>query len=168
MATLHDISLALLDRSLTQLATVIDIGAKHCAEKKIEEAVLLNDRLFPDMFPLVKQVQVACDFSKSCAARLSGGQAPSFDGTDASFADVSARIQKTREYLATITPEMINGLDDKMVSVRTREGERPMPALTYVQRMVLPNVFFHCVTAYNVLRHNGVAVGKGDFVGAID
>jgi uncharacterized protein len=168
MAAFHDVSLGALDRCLVQLAAVLGVGAQYCADKKFDEGVLLNARLFPDMFPLVKQVQVACDFSKSCAARLSGGQAPSFDGVDVSFVEMQSRVARTRDYLATVTAAQLDGAETKIVSVRTRDGERPMPALTYVQRMVLPNVFFHCVTAYNILRHNGAPVGKADFVGVVD
>jgi uncharacterized protein len=167
MPSLYNCSLTLVDRALVQLSAVLDKGAAFCAERKLDDTVLTGDRLFADMFTLTRQVQVACDFSKGCAARLSGAEAPKFEDTEKTFEELKARIQKTRDYVATVSADTVNAMDGKTVSVRTREGEVQMDSLKYVQVMVMPNVYFHACTAYNILRHNGVPVGKGDFVGSM-
>lgn len=167
MPALTDMSSVMLDRALAQLAVVLDKAKAHCAERKIDEAVLLGMRLYPDMFALTRQVQTACDFSKFCVARIAGIDAPKFDDDEKSFDDLLARIARTRAFIAGVPAAQIDGQEHKPVTIKMRERELHTEALPYVQRMVLPNVFFHCATAYGILRHAGVPLGKADFIGAL-
>jgi uncharacterized protein len=161
----YDITIPTLDRTLQQLSHLLDKGAAYAAERKVEESVLLGMRLFPDMFPLLRQVQIACDFGKGCAARLAGVDVPKYEDHEKTIAELQARITKVREYMASFKPEQINGAETRTITLTVRGQEMSMPGAVYVQRMAIPNLYFHATTAYNLLRHAGVPIGKGDFLG---
>jgi uncharacterized protein len=151
--------------ALNNLAAILAKGAAHAEAKKIDPTVLINARLFPDMFPLVRQVQIACDSAKGGATRLAGMEPPKDEDTEKSFAELIARCQKTIAYLQTLTATQIDGCEDKTITWQSRSSSYSMQGLPYLHRHVLPNVYFHITTAYNILRHNGVEIGKKDFLG---
>lgn len=152
-------------RALENLRHILARGAAHCEARKIDPSALIQFRLYPDMRPLTFQVQVACDMAKGCVARLSGGEAPKFEDNEQTFADLESRIDRTLAYLRGIKAEQIDDTEEKPVTLKTPRGDLNFQGLAYVQGFVLPNVYFHCATAYNILRHNGVEVGKMDFLG---
>lgn len=154
-----------LTRALTQLRHVLAKGAAHGEARKIEESALVGFRLFPDMRPLSFQVQVACDMSKGCVARLAGVEAPKFEDTEKTFAELDARIERTLAFIATVNAAQIDGSEQKPITLKTPRGEMSFEGLGYVQYFVLPNVYFHVTTAYNILRHNGVELSKFDYLG---
>ncbi|HUP29179.1 MAG TPA: DUF1993 domain-containing protein [Usitatibacter sp.] len=152
-------------RALNSLADVLEKAEAHAAAKKIEPKAFLDSRLYPDMFPLVKQVQIASDSAKGGVARLAQQPPPSFEDNEASFAELVQRCRKTVAYLQTIKPEQMDGGEDRTVTWKTRSAEKSMQGLPYLLHHVIPNVYFHVTTAYAILRHNGVEVGKQDFLG---
>jgi hypothetical protein len=151
--------------ALSNLAVILEKGAAHAEAKKIDPAVLVNSRLYPDMFALVRQVQIACDSAKTGAARLAGVEPPVYEDSETTFAELIARCKKTVAYLQTLTAEQIDGSEDKTIAWQTRSSSKSMQGLPYLNRHVLPNLYFHAVTTYNILRHNGVELGKKDFLG---
>jgi hypothetical protein len=153
-------------RSLTNLIGILEKGAAHCEARKIDPAVLVGARLFPDMFPLSRQVQIAADIAKAGAARLAGQEPPSYEDTETTFPQLIERLRKTITYLQGFREEQYAGAEDRAVSWKSRFGERQMQGLQYLQNFVQPNVYFHSATTYNILRHNGVEIGKQDFLGA--
>jgi hypothetical protein len=165
--TIHDASVRAITRALTNLVHVLEKAAAHCEAKKIEPSVLVNARLFPDMFPLSKQVQIATDVAKIGTSRLAGVEAPKWEDNETTFADLIARVKKTLAYLETVKTDQLNPAADRAVTFPAQGESATLPGPTYLMTRVLPNVFFHCTTTYNILRHNGVEIGKGDFLGAI-
>ena len=152
-------------RSLTNLAALLEKAAAHADSRKIEPAALLNARLFPDMLPFTRQIQLATDTASSGVARLAGSEIPLFDHNESTFDELIARVHKTIQYLESIKPEQLDGSEDRTVSWQSRSSTKSMQGLPYVMNHLLPNVFFHVTTAYNILRHNGVELGKMDFLG---
>ena len=152
-------------RSLKTLDSILGKAAVHAHTRKIDEAVFLSSRLFPDMFPLVRQVQLVTDTAKSGAGRLAGAEFPAYEDKEATFQELQQRIRDTVTYLQTLTPAQIDGSEDKTVSWQTRSSTRTMLGLPYLMEHLLPNVHFHVTTAYAILRHNGVELGKKDFLG---
>ena len=150
---------------LNNLAIILEKGAAHAEAKKIDPSVLVNARLYPDMFALVRQVQIACDSAKGGAARLAGVEPPVHEDNEKTFAELVARCKKTVVFLETLTAAQIDGSEDKTVTWQTRSSSKSMQGLPYLNRHVLPNLYFHAVTTYNILRHNGVELGKKDFLG---
>jgi hypothetical protein len=163
--SMYQATVPAITRSLNNLVTILEKGAAHAEAKKIDPAVLINSRLFPDMFPLAKQVQIASDIAKGGAARLAGAEAPSFEDNETSFPELVERLRKTVAYLETLKPEQIDGSEDKTVTWQTRSATKSMQGMPYLMNHVLPNVHFHVTTAYNILRHNGIEIGKQDFLG---
>ncbi len=161
----YDVTIPALDRALQQLSKVLDKGAAYALEHKVDESVLLSMRLYPNMFALMRQVQVACDFSKGCAARLAGVEVPKHEDHEKTFADLQARIALVRSYLASFKPEQINGAETRTITMKLGGEDRQFVGQAYALHMVLPNVYFHCVTAYDILRHAGVPLSKSDFIG---
>jgi uncharacterized protein len=162
---MFDISIPHLTHYLRTLSTILKKAEAHCEAKKIDSAVLLNFRLFPDMLPFTRQVQIACDFAKGCGARLAGVAVPSYEDTEKTFADLQARIAKTIDFLAGFTKEQLAGGASRNVSIKVAGKEHTMTGTDYFSGFVVPNFYFHMTTAYNILRHNGVELGKGDFMG---
>ena len=163
--SMYQASIPTMVRALTNLTAVLEKGAAQLDAKKIDPAVLVASRLYPDMFPLVKQVQIASDISKGGAARLAQVDPPAFEDNEASFPDLVARLRKTIAFLETLKPEQIDGSEERTVTWQTRTSTKSMQGMPYLLTHVLPNVFFHVTTAYNILRHNGVEIGKQDFLG---
>jgi uncharacterized protein len=152
-------------RALNNLAGILEKGAAHAQARKIDEKALLNSRLFADMFPLVRQVQIATDTARSGAGRLAGSDFPAYEDNETTFAQLATRIQNTVRYLETLEPKQIDGSEDKTISWQSRSSTKSMQGQPYLFQHLLPNVYFHVTTAYNILRHNGIEVGKKDFLG---
>jgi hypothetical protein len=167
MPTMYDASIPVITRALTNLIGVLEKGAAHAEAKKLEPTVLPSSRLYPDMFPLSRQVQIASDIAKSGVARLAQTEAPKWEDNEATFAELIERVKKTIAYLESLKPAQF---DDgaRTVSFQAQGQPRTMKGALYLQQRVIPNVYFHCTTTYNILRHNGVEVGKGDFLGPIE
>jgi uncharacterized protein len=163
--SMYQASVPAFVRALNNLAAILEKGAAHARAHKIDEAVLLGSRLFPDMLPLTKQVQLASDSAKSGAGRLAGAEFPAFEDKESTFQELVQRIRNTVTYLETLRPEQIDGSEDKTVSWQTRSSTKSMQGLPYLMYHVLPNVHFHVTTAYAILRHNGIEIGKKDFLG---
>jgi hypothetical protein len=157
-------SLPVFAHMLTNLSYFLDKGAAYAEAKKFDPANLLNYRLAPDMLPFTKQVQIACDAAKLCAARIAGVDAPKFDDNEASFPELKARIAKTLDFLASVPADKLDGTEDKDISFPSGGSTRTMKAQAYLTTWALPNMFFHVTTAYAILRHNGVELGKGDYL----
>lgn len=163
--SMYGASVPVFARALANLAAILDKGAAYAQARKIDEAVLLNSRLYPDMFALTRQVQIATDTARSGAARLAGVEFPAYEDKEATFAELKKRIQDTIAFLETLKPQQIDGSEDRTITWQTRSSSKSMQGLPYLFAHLLPNVHFHVATAYNILRHNGVEVGKKDFLG---
>jgi hypothetical protein len=152
-------------RALNNLMAILEKGAAHAEAKKIEPSILITSRLYPDMLPLVRQVQIASDIARRGAARLAELEAPQMEDTETTFPELIARLQKTVAYLETLTPEQIDGTEEKSISLPIGKETMNFEGLPYVLYFILPNVYFHVTTTYNILRHCGVEIGKRDFLG---
>ncbi|BDU58881.1 hypothetical protein LMORI2_18630 [Limnohabitans sp. MORI2] len=156
-------------RTLTALSGILEKGAASAQARKIDPLVLTSARLAPDMFPLTKQVQIACDVGKLGFARLSGIEAPKFADTETTFEELQARIAKTIDYLRTVTAESLVGVEDKVVSFPAGpERVLKLKGRDFLYQWMTPNLYFHTTTAYAILRHNGVDVGKLDYLKGAD
>jgi hypothetical protein len=167
MPTMYDASVTTVTRDLTNLIGVLEKGAAYAEARKIESAVLIGSRLYPDMFPLSRQVQIASDVARIGTSRLAQVEAPKYEDNEATFPELVERVRKTIAYLATLKPELFDD-GTRMVTFPTQTDSRTWPGSRYLYQRVLPNVFFHCTTAYDILRHNGVEIGKADFLGPLD
>jgi uncharacterized protein len=162
--SIYNASVPVFDRHLAMMQGYLAKGAAYAAEKKLDDTVLTHMRIYPDMFPLTRQVMIACDFAKGASARLAGIEVPKFEDTEKTFAELQARCQKTRDFLNTLKPEQFAGAEAKKITITI--GGNPVEFIgePYLLNFVFPNFYFHSTTAYNLLRHAGVPVGKGDFV----
>lgn len=151
--------------SLKALSRILAKAEAHCAARKINPAVLFSDRLYPDMLPLSMQVSLACDHAKGAAARLAGIDVPRHEDDQKDFSDLQARIDRTIEFLDSIPADAFRGAEQRHIHVKAGPRELDFPALQYFYGYALPNFYFHMTTAYNILRHNGVEIGKADFLG---
>jgi hypothetical protein len=165
--SVYAFSVDIFIHSLGSLAAILEKGAAYAAAKKFDASVLAGSRLAPDMLPLTRQVQIACDIAKNSSARLAGIEPPRFEDNEKTFEELRARIAKTLEYLKTISPSALEGSEERDIKVPAGERTLEFKGLAYVQRWALPNVFFHIATAYDILRHNGVEIGKRDFLGGL-
>ena len=163
--SMYDASLAPFIRMLGNLSAILHKAEAYAAERKIEPGVLLNARLAPDMYPLVRQVQIASDTVKGCAARLAGIDIPSYADSESSFAELQERIAKTQAFLHNIAAEQLDGSEGKSISLNFPGMELKFTGQEYLLHFVLPNFYFHLTTAYAILRHNGLDIGKMDFLG---
>lgn len=163
--SLYKITVPFLTHQLTSLNELLAKAEKHATAKKIDPTVLLQARLFPDMFPLIKQVQIATDMAKGAAARLANVPIPSFEDTEVTFAELHARIDKCNDFIGSLSEEQFAEAACRSIQLKVGSYELSFNGDTYVTQWVLPNVFFHITTAYNILRHNGVELGKKDFLG---
>ena len=152
---------------LKNLAAILDKAAGQAAERKIDPAVLLNDRLAPDMFPLVRQVQIASDHAKGASARLAGIDVPKFEDVEKSFDDLQQRLARVTEFVKSISPDQIDGSEEREITLPIGGQSMAFKGQTYLLHFALPNFYFHLTTAYAILRHNGVVIGKRDFIGVI-
>jgi len=162
---LSDILVPSIDRSLKNLSAVLDKGAAFAEKKQIEGTVLTGSRLAPDMFPLSRQVQIACDIAKGAAARLSGTDIPKYEDTETTFPELKARIEKTLAFVNGIDADKFKNAGEREIVLNTRRGDQKFTGVTYLREFVLPNVYFHVTAAYTILRHNGVDLGKSDYLG---
>jgi hypothetical protein len=152
---------------LTALSGVLDKAQAHATAKKFDPAILLAARLAPNMFPLSRQVQIACDFAKGASARLAGAAVPGWPDQEKTFAELQERIRKTVDFVRTFKAAQIDGSEDREVSVSIAGQPVTFKGQPYLIQFVLPNFYFHTSVAYAILRHNGVELGKRDFVGAV-
>ena len=154
------------NRMLGNLSKILDKAAAFAEARKVEPAVLLNARLAPDMFALTRQVQSACDMAKGAAGRLSGSEIPKFEDNETSIAELKARVARTLAFINGIDAAGYEGSEEREIVLQLRSGELRFNGLVYLRDFVLPNVYFHVTAAYLILRHNGVELGKTDFIGA--
>ena len=150
---------------LGALSGILGKAEAHCKAKNIQEEVLLSARLYPDMFPLARQIQTACDFAVKGCARLTGSEVPSTPDTEKSFADLQARIAKTVEYVKSYKPAQFDGADSRDVTFPAGGGNLTLKGQQFLSSFSFPNFYFHAATAHGILRHNGVEIGKRDFLG---
>jgi uncharacterized protein len=153
-----------MDRTLGALSGILTKAEAHVAANDIKPDALLTFRLFPDMLPFTRQVQLACDFAARAAARLAGAEPQAFPDTEASFGELLTRIAAARAYMATYPAAAYDGADTRTVTIRMRGQDVSMPGLAYLTLYSLPQFHFHATTAYNILRHNGVVIGKADYM----
>jgi len=163
--SMHAMSVDVFTHALGSLSAFLEKGQAHATQKKFEPAVLLASRLAPDMFPLTRQVQLACDLAKNSIARLVGQEPPRFPDTETSFEELHARIARTIDYLKSVPASALEGAETRDLKVPTRGETLEFKGLAFLQHWAIPNVFFHVTTAYLILRHNGVELGKRDFLG---
>ena len=154
-------------RALTNLRAILEKAAAHAEAKKIAPSVLVNARLYPDMFPLSRQVQTATDTAKGAVSRLAGMEPPKYEDNESTFPELVARIDKTIAILEKFKPEQIDGSEDKTITLPMRDRTLTFKGMPYLLDYVLPNFYFHVITAYAILRHSGVEIGKQDFLGKI-
>ncbi|MDH0344179.1 DUF1993 domain-containing protein [Chromobacterium haemolyticum] len=165
--SMYQASVPALIRGLNNLSAILDKAAADAAARNIAPDVLLNARLAPDMFALTRQVQIASDSAKGCAARLAGVEVPSYADDEASFADLQQRIAKTVAFLQGFNAAQIDGSEAREVVLKVRGDEIRFSGQNYLLGFVLPNFYFHITAAYAILRHNGVALGKMDYLGGV-
>jgi hypothetical protein len=165
--SVYDQSIARMTHMLGNLDKIVSKAESYAEENNIEPEVLLQARLHPTMRNFIFQVQVATDISKGCAARLSGSEVPKWDDDQASFADVHARIKKALDYLASFKPEQFEGSETLELEIKLRSHVVNFTGQSYLLGFVLPNLYFHVATAYNILRHNGLDLAKPDFIGGL-
>jgi len=163
--TIYDAAIPVLKRGLTNLSAILAKAEASAEARKIDPAVFLASRLAPDMFPLSRQVQLVSDGAKGGAARLAGVEAPSFPDTETTFAELQERIAKTIAYLDSFRTEQFAGAEGREIVFKTPNGDFNFTGQSFLLTFVLPNSFFHVTTAYNILRHNGVDLGKFDYLG---
>ena len=163
--TPYELSVPAFQRGFAVLSKLLDKAEAFAEEKKIKPEILVNARLAPDMLSLAGQIQRLSDTAKGAAARLTGTEAPSFPDDETTLGDLRARIEKTTAYLVSVPKAAFEGAEDRTVVLKTRGGEMSSSGKDYLLTFVLPNFYFHLTTAYAILRHNGVAVGKLDFLG---
>jgi len=164
---MYSLSIPVFRRTLTNLSMILDKAAAHAEVRKIDPAVLLGARLYPDMLPLTRQVQLASDFSKGTAARLAGDAPPKFDDVEVSFAELQERIARTITFLDGFKPEKIEGSEQRAIEIKTPDRTLRFSGLDFLAHWALPSFFFHVTTAYAILRHNGLEIGKQDFLGPV-
>jgi hypothetical protein len=151
--------------SLRNLAAILDKAAAHCEARKIDPLVLTGARLYPDMLPFTSQVQIACDTAKGAVARLAGAEIPKHEDTERTFDELKARIDKTIAFLQSVPASLIDGTEDKALHIKLGRLEVDWKGMQYLLGFALPNFYFHFTTAYDILRHNGVELGKRDYIG---
>ncbi len=150
---------------LKNLSAILDKAQAYVDAKKIDPTVLTSYRLYPDMFTMARQVQVACDTAKGAVARLAGVDIPTHEDTEQTLAELKARVAKTIEFIGTIKPVQIDGTEDKAIVLKLRGQEVKFTGMQYLLGFAQPNFYFHVTTAYDILRHNGVELGKRDYIG---
>ena len=166
MASMSQISVPVFVRRLNGLAGCLKKAQALYAEKKYDESTLLAYRFYPDMFTFARQVQAATDHARNCVAMLAGVEAPKLEMSEKSLADLAGRVEKTVAWLGTIKPEQIDGTEEKAITIKMQDRELNMKGIELLLNRSMPNFYFHATTAYDILRHNGVEIGKRDFMGS--
>jgi uncharacterized protein len=166
--SMHHLSVVVFTKALGNLKAILEKAKAHALEHKIEEVVYTSARLAPDMFPLSRQVQIASDIARGACARLSGVEPPSYEDKEQSFDDLIARLTRTIDYIASLDVKNFEGAETREITRPVRGEPHRFTGANYLLQFATPNVFFHAATAYDILRHNGVPLGKADFLGALD
>jgi hypothetical protein len=162
---LYDVSVPVFTRMLRNLSTLLDKMVSDVGPRTIEPSVLLGSRLYPDMFSLTQQVQLACDFAKGASARLAGVAVPAFPDEEKTVDELKARIAKVIAFVESVSKADVDAGADRTITLKLRDRTLELKGVDYLNHMAMPNFYFHCATAYAILRHNGVAIGKRDFTG---
>lgn len=162
--SMYQASVPAFQKHLNALDAILDKAAAFCEARKIEPSALLNARLYPDMFTFTRQVQAACDFAKAATARLAGATPPSHPDTETTIPELKTRIAKTLAFMATIKPEAMDGSEERSMTIKVGPNDMTFIGRDYLMHFALPNFYFHCTTAYGILRHNGLDIGKRDFM----
>ena len=165
--SMYDVSIPIFTLSLSNLSAILDKAASHQDSKKVDPKVIPQARLIVDMLPLSAQIQIACDTAKGAAARLAGVEPPKHEDTEATLAELKARVAKTLDFIKTIKPEQLQGAETREIVLKFPQTTLKFTGINYLTNFVLPNFFFHVTTAYALLRKNGVDLGKRDFLGPI-
>lgn len=163
--SMHSASVPVFQALLANLSDWLDRAEASAGDRKFDPAVLLGARLAPDMLPFVRQVQIACDSAKFCVARLAGVDAPRFEDDEATVAELRDRIARTLAFVGSVSAAQVDGTEDKDITVPRREGAVVMKGEPYLKHFAMPNFYFHVTTAYALLRHNGVPLGKSHYLG---
>jgi hypothetical protein len=166
--SMHYVTVTVFVRALSNLRNVLAKAKEHALSHKVEEAVFLNARLYPDMFPLSRQVQIATDIARGAAARLAGLEPPPYEDKEQTFDDLSARVTRTIEYMKALDPKQFEGAETRELTRPVRGEPHRFTGINYLLQFAMPNVFFHMATAYGILRHNGVVLGKADYLGILE
>jgi len=161
---MYNASVPVFRQMLSALAGIIDKTIAHAEAKKIDQAVYAGARLYPDMFPFTRQITIATDHAKGASARLAGVEVPKFEDTEVTLADLKARLQNTLDFIATLKPEQFAGTETRDITIPLRAGPTTFKGQPYLLHYALPNFYFHVTTAYAILRHNGIEIGKPDFI----
>lgn len=164
--SMYSASVPVFKQILNSLSAIIDKAEAHATEKKIEPAALLHARLFPDMFSFIRQVQIAADFAKGAVARLGGVEVPKFEDDEVTFADLRARLARTVAFIDGVPQDGVEASAQRDITTGTGEKAKQWKGQVYLMHYALPHFFFHASTAYDILRHNGVEIGKKDFIGS--
>ena len=165
--SMHALSVEVFSSSLVNLSSILEKGFAHATQRKFDPAVLLAARLAPDMLPLTRHVQIACDLAKNSVARLAAQEPPRFEDNETSFEQLQVRIARVIDYLRSVPASALEGSETREIKVTTGQRAYEFQGLEFLQRWAIPNVFFHVTTSYAILRHNGVEIGKRDFLGAL-
>ena len=165
MISMYDVSVPVFSERLRALAIVLTKAEANATERKIDPQVFLTARLAPDMLTFTKQVQIATDHAKGASSRLAGREVPRYEDDEASFAELQARVAKTRDYLASFTREELEGSEERTVTLKVGGNDVQFQGSKYLLDVAMPNFYFHITTAYAIMRHNGVPLGKGNFLG---
>jgi len=163
--SMYQVAVPVFVRALGNLAHVLKKGEQHAKSKNVSDDVLLQTRLIPDMLPLIKQIQIACDMATRGAARLAGVEPQSFEDNETTLAQAYDRIERSVAYVKSFTPAQIDGSETRAIHLKMRNGEMHFEGQAYLLHFVIPNLFFHCTTAYDILRQAGTDIGKTDFIG---
>jgi hypothetical protein len=163
--SMYQASVPVFVRMFENLSKILDLAVQYAEEKKIDPTVMINARLAPDMYPLSRQVQIATDMAKGCAARLAGLEVPVYEDNETTFPELQERIAKTLAFIQSVSADQIDGSEERHITLKLRSREVSFTGQPYLLHFVLPNFYFHVTTAYAILRHNGLAIGKMDFIG---
>ena len=163
--SMYQASVPVFLRMMNNLIVILEKGMAHAEARKIEPEVLINARLYPDMFPMLRQIRIATDAAMSGVARLAGMEPPKVENTETTFPELIGRVRKTIDYLNTFKPAQIDDSESRQITLTLRDGTLTLDGQTFLLNRVLPNMYFHITTAYDILRHNGVELGKKDYIG---
>ncbi len=163
--SMYQVSVPRFVNILGNLSNILDKAQAHVDARKLDPTTLTTYRLFPDMLPMTSQVQIACDTAKGAVARMAGVQIPVFEDTEKTLAELKARIAKTVAFIQSVKPEQIDGTEEKEIVIKRGEREDRYTGMQFLLGRALPNFYFHVTTAYNILRHNGIEIGKRDYLG---
>jgi uncharacterized protein len=165
--SMYQASVPVFIKGLTNLRAILEKASAHTQAQKIDDAVFVNARLFPDMLPLSGQIQIATDFARGTTARLAGSEPPKWEDNEKTLAELIARIDKTLDYVKPFTAAQVDSSEARQITRTIRGNAMTFTGINYLLQFALPNFYFHSATAYDILRHNGVAIGKMDFLGSL-